>query len=111
MEAPIWIVADVGAKVVITRPDDKQNVLNIGQNAPVHHLCLCGVGEAGAYPTSMALIRKWIPLTGRAAWLCHPNALEVDWSGTGQAEQAIHSAAEIVNLVAQRGWAQAVVLG
>jgi hypothetical protein len=70
MEAPIWIVADVGAKVVIMRPDDKQNVLNIGQNAPVHHLCLCGVGEAGAYPTSMALIRKWIPLTGRAAWLC-----------------------------------------
>ncbi len=27
---------------------------------------LCGVSEAGAYPTSMALIRKWIPLTGRA---------------------------------------------
>ena len=27
---------------------------------------LCGVAEAGAYPTSMALIRKWIPLTGRA---------------------------------------------
>ncbi|MEI6463918.1 MAG: MFS transporter [Verrucomicrobiota bacterium] len=28
---------------------------------------LCGVAEAGAYPTSMALIRKWIPLTGRAS--------------------------------------------
>jgi len=28
---------------------------------------LCGVSEAGAYPTSMALIRKWIPLTGRAS--------------------------------------------
>ncbi len=27
---------------------------------------LCGVAEAGAYPTSMALMRKWIPLTGRA---------------------------------------------
>ena len=27
---------------------------------------LCGVAEAGAFPTSMALIRKWIPLTGRA---------------------------------------------
>lgn len=27
---------------------------------------LCGVAEAGAYPTSMALIRKWIPVTGRA---------------------------------------------
>jgi MFS family permease len=27
---------------------------------------LCGVAQAGAYPTAMALIRKWIPLTGRA---------------------------------------------
>ena len=27
---------------------------------------LCGVAEAGAYPTSMALIRRWIPLSGRA---------------------------------------------
>ncbi len=27
---------------------------------------LCGVAEAGAFPTSMALIRKWIPLSGRA---------------------------------------------
>jgi MFS family permease len=27
---------------------------------------LCGIAEAGAYPTSMALIRKWIPLAGRA---------------------------------------------
>ena len=27
---------------------------------------LCGASEAGAYPTSMAVIRKWIPLTGRA---------------------------------------------
>lgn len=27
---------------------------------------LCGLAEAGAYPTSMALIRKWIPQTGRA---------------------------------------------
>jgi MFS family permease len=27
---------------------------------------LCGVAEAGAYPTSMALVRKWIPLTARA---------------------------------------------
>lgn len=27
---------------------------------------LCGVAEAGAYPTSMALIRKWIPFSGRA---------------------------------------------
>jgi ACS family glucarate transporter-like MFS transporter len=27
---------------------------------------LCGMAEAGAYPTAMALIRKWIPLSGRA---------------------------------------------
>lgn len=27
---------------------------------------LCGVAEAGAYPTAMALIRKWVPLIGRA---------------------------------------------
>jgi MFS family permease len=27
---------------------------------------LCGMAEAGAYPTAMAMIRKWIPITGRA---------------------------------------------
>ena len=27
---------------------------------------LCGVAEAGAYPTSMAMIRKWMPVTERA---------------------------------------------
>lgn len=27
---------------------------------------LCGAAEAGAFPTSMALIRKWVPLSGRA---------------------------------------------
>ena len=27
---------------------------------------LCGVAEAGAYPTAMALIRKWVPFIGRA---------------------------------------------
>ena len=27
---------------------------------------LCGMAEAGAYPAAMAMIRKWIPLTGRA---------------------------------------------
>jgi MFS family permease len=27
---------------------------------------LCGIAEAGAYPTCMAMIRKWIPLSGRA---------------------------------------------
>ena len=46
-EAPIWIVAEEGAQVILTRPDDKQNVLNIGQNTPVHHLCLRGVEITG----------------------------------------------------------------
>lgn len=46
-EAPIWIVAEDGATVVFTRPDDKQNVLNIGQGRPVHHLCLRGVELTG----------------------------------------------------------------
>ena len=27
---------------------------------------LCGMAEAGAYPAAMAMIRKWIPQTGRA---------------------------------------------
>jgi ACS family glucarate transporter-like MFS transporter len=27
---------------------------------------LCGVAEAGAYPTSMAMVRKWIPISDRA---------------------------------------------
>jgi len=46
-EAPIWIVAEEGAQVVLTRPDDKQSVVNIGQNSPVHHLCLRGVEITG----------------------------------------------------------------
>jgi hypothetical protein len=46
-EAPIWIVADEGADVVFTRPDAKQNVLNIGQGGPVRYLCLRGVEITG----------------------------------------------------------------
>jgi Right handed beta helix region len=46
-EAPVWIVAEEGAQVVLTRRDAKQNVLNIGQNVPVHHLCLRGVEITG----------------------------------------------------------------
>jgi hypothetical protein len=46
-DAPIWIVAEAGARVVFTRPDAKQNVLNIGQGGPVHHLCLRGVEITG----------------------------------------------------------------
>jgi len=46
-EAPIWIVAEEGARVILTRPDDKQNVLNIGQGGEVSHLCLRGVEITG----------------------------------------------------------------
>jgi hypothetical protein len=46
-EAPIWILPEEGARVILTRPDDKQNVVNIGQNSPVHYLCLRGVEITG----------------------------------------------------------------
>jgi hypothetical protein len=46
-DAPIWIVADEGATVVITRKDAKQNVVNIGQDGPVKYLCLRGVEIRG----------------------------------------------------------------
>ncbi len=46
-EAPIWIVAEKDAKVVITRSDGKQNVMNIGQGGPVSYLCLRGVEITG----------------------------------------------------------------
>ncbi len=46
-DAPIWIVAAKDAQVVITRPDDKQNVLNVGQGGPVKFLCLRGIEFTG----------------------------------------------------------------
>lgn len=46
-EAPIWIVAEAGANVILTRPDAKQNVLNIGQGGPVQYVCLRGVEITG----------------------------------------------------------------
>jgi len=46
-EAPIWIVAEKGEAVVFTRPDARQNVLNIGQGTPVEFLCLRGVEITG----------------------------------------------------------------
>jgi hypothetical protein len=46
-EAPIWIMAEEGAQVILTRPDDKQNVLNIGQGGDVRYLCLRGVEITG----------------------------------------------------------------
>ncbi len=46
-DAPIWITAAPNARVVITRPDAKQNVINIGQGGPVEHLCLRGLEITG----------------------------------------------------------------
>lgn len=46
-EAPIWIVAAKDAQVIITRPDNKQNVVNVGQGGPVRYLCLRGLEITG----------------------------------------------------------------
>lgn len=46
-EAPVWIVAAEGAQVIITRPDDRQNVINIGQGGQVGHLCVRGIEFTG----------------------------------------------------------------
>ena len=46
-EAPIWITAADGATVIITRPDAKQNLINIGQGGPVAFLCLRGLEFTG----------------------------------------------------------------
>jgi hypothetical protein len=46
-EAPVWIVAAKDARVVITRPDARQNVLNVGQGGPVSFLALRGLEITG----------------------------------------------------------------
>jgi hypothetical protein len=46
-EAPVWIVAAKDARVVITRPDARQNVLNVGQGGPVAFLALRGLEITG----------------------------------------------------------------
>lgn len=46
-EAPIWIVAQEGAAVVLTRSDAEQNVLNIGQSELVEYLCIKGIEITG----------------------------------------------------------------
>lgn len=46
-EAPIWIVAENDSTVRITRPDGKQNVVNVGQGGPVRYLCLRGLELTG----------------------------------------------------------------
>jgi hypothetical protein len=45
--APIWITAAQGAQVTVTRPDAKQNVINIGQGGQVSFLCLRGIEITG----------------------------------------------------------------
>lgn len=45
--APVWITAEAGAKVVLTRPNNKQNVVNVGQGGPVEYLCLRGLEITG----------------------------------------------------------------
>lgn len=46
-DAPIWITAAENAQVIITRTDDQQNVLNVGQQGPVKFLCLKGLDFTG----------------------------------------------------------------
>ncbi len=46
-EAPISIVSARDASVIITRPDAKQNILNLGQNAPVQYVVLRGLEFTG----------------------------------------------------------------
>ncbi|HAL71994.1 MAG TPA: hypothetical protein DCP71_09515 [Verrucomicrobiales bacterium] len=46
-EAPIRIESAKGARVVITRSDDKQNIVNIGQSAPVSYLVVRGIEFTG----------------------------------------------------------------
>jgi hypothetical protein len=44
---PVWIMAAKGATVVITRPDARQNVMNVGQGKAVEFLCLRGLEITG----------------------------------------------------------------
>ncbi|MEM0924587.1 MAG: right-handed parallel beta-helix repeat-containing protein [Planctomycetota bacterium] len=46
-DSPIWIVAAPGKSVLITRPDRRQNILNVGQRQPVKFLCLRGIEFTG----------------------------------------------------------------
>jgi hypothetical protein len=46
-QAPVWITAEKGATPVITRPDARQNTMNVGQGKPVEFLCLRGLEITG----------------------------------------------------------------
>ncbi len=45
--APIWIVAAPGAMPVITRPDDRQNVMNVGSGMHVEYVAIRGLEFRG----------------------------------------------------------------
>jgi hypothetical protein len=45
--APIWIVAEKDARVVLARSDSKQNVVNIGMRQPVEYVCFRGLEITG----------------------------------------------------------------
>jgi len=46
-QAPVWITAEKDATPVITRPDARQNTMNVGQGKPVEFLCLRGLEITG----------------------------------------------------------------
>lgn len=46
-EAPIRLVAAQDAKVILTRPDAQQNILNVGQSSPVQYLVIRGFEFTG----------------------------------------------------------------
>jgi len=46
-ESPVWIVSASDAKVVITRPNDRQNILNVGRSQAVQFLGLRGLEFTG----------------------------------------------------------------
>lgn len=46
-DAPIWIVAAENEEVKITRPDARQNILNVGQRKSVRFLCIRGLEFTG----------------------------------------------------------------
>ncbi len=45
--APIWIVANDDAEVVVTRPNANQNIMNVGENSLVSYLCVRGIEFTG----------------------------------------------------------------
>lgn len=45
--APVWIAAGKDQSVILTRPDNRQNILNVGQSKPVQFLCFEGIEFTG----------------------------------------------------------------